>query len=154
MSTLYFVVEWDYGAYKLNKDVELAIIDAIKSRLIGNALSADDIGKHIENIPISVGNVKTTVSVMLERIDPLMTSVVDKNTSIEIRDNLQAPVSQPSDNSKLNGELNEMVMFQTVFAPDNLSSHYLSTYNSLVGIPKEAILRQCSKHTEAYEHAI
>ncbi|WKZ40023.1 MAG: AAA family ATPase [Anaerolineales bacterium] len=141
MSTLYFFVEWDHGFFNLSKEIDLAVKTSIRNELLGKKITADDIGKQIDNMPITAQGIRTSASVTLERIEPLATLIVDATTQIEVRNNNRSSGSQRPTAEEKDDELDNLVMFQTTFEP-RMISHYHEVYESLVGIPKEIILRE------------
>lgn len=151
MASLFWCIEWDWGIYTLNSTMEQAIIQAIRLQVADHSLGNEHVGRYLQEVPVLVDGVETNFSALLERIDPPFTCKVNDSTEIHIRlsdiqkDTYQ-PISKGSDmldnDPSLDRDLQDMVMFETTFTPWDTQSHYMKIYESLVGIPKDLILRE------------
>lgn len=147
MTTLFWAVKWDHGFYALDTFIERAITEAVRQRIEGSRINADDIGKYMPGIPLTIRGTETSFTARLERIEPVATFTIDADTEILIHivtdlDFSLSPTVNETDNSSRVQDLEDMVMFQTTFDPSKLSSHYMKIYESLVGIPKELVLQE------------
>jgi SpoVK/Ycf46/Vps4 family AAA+-type ATPase len=134
MASLTWGISWKYGYTPLTPALENAIIAWIKTELPKKknyTIYSNDIGYSLEG---SIQN--KPFSVKLQKIDPSIgfTDYYYQKTEFIIK---KMESLQKTD------ELDDFTTFQSIFSPHTVENQYYKTiYESLVGIPKENILKE------------
>lgn len=148
MSTLFWAIHWEWGSYKIDAGLEAALIQVIRQRILGKQVRDSDVGFSFDGLSIRFQDTHILFSATLERIDPLVSFIVDLDTAIRIRlaaaFNASTPESpgQGSHSPSIGTEIDDFVMWQVTFDPSIPDTHYLKAYESLVGTNKEVILEE------------
>ncbi|CBN53562.1 MULTISPECIES: AAA family ATPase [Kamptonema] len=145
MPSLFWMICWDYGFFPITSTTEKAIIQSLRQHIIGQKISASDIGMYLEKITVIVGGAKQSFSAHLERIDPPTNFTVDNTTTFHVSSEKDFNKSSLAQGDIImdplpTSELDELVTFQITFNPQKLDFYYMEIYKSLVGIAKEEIL--------------
>lgn len=149
MSTLFWAIDWDKGVYPLDTDTKQKLTQVILQKVEGNVISTGEIGILLNNVEVVIGKTKTSFSARLEQIDPPDTFTIKHDTNIEVYLMTDLDIDRPFPSTDRNQEpspsrdIEEMVMFQRTFNPNSSDlSFYIELYESLIGIPKDSILRE------------
>jgi hypothetical protein len=148
MPTLNWAIKWDWGAYQIDSVTQRALIQALLQVINGHKVGPDDVGRIRDHVPVIIGASETSFSARLEKVDPPNTFIVGPDTYIQIRSvadfetRISIKRTDMTSEPLLDQDLEDLVMFQAVFNATEHDSHYMRIYDSLVGIPKELILRE------------
>lgn len=142
VESLYWKIDWNWGAYTLDRETEAQLAQAIRQRIINRIVNQQSVGLGLTDIPVRIHNSETTFSATLERIDANGDVTVDQRTTLFVRIGSAAPKSQQYVGPNFGTEFDELVMHQMMFNPSSPDPYYIRVFDSLVGIDKDIILEE------------
>jgi AAA+ superfamily predicted ATPase len=148
MPTLFWSIRWEWGVYRIEAELEAALIQAIRPRILGKQIRDGDVGLSLDGLAVSLQHTRIPFTATLERIEPLVSFVVGLDTTFRLRLAMPSAAAHPrapgqdAHPSSLGAEIDDFVMWQVTFDPFESETHYAHIYTSLVGTNKEVILEE------------